>query len=724
MKTCPKCKAENLFDGAGFCSNCGAPLPPPEEITPTATPAGSDDDLEFVITETAQPVSPELFSEKGDVKPPAGPGDGLEIEDNSDLLSTSEDNFPATDPDAASLNPDFETPAAVTPDDFQINDTAVPDPNLNEPKPLPPEPISPEPISPEPVSPEPAAPENRPDPVVAPPETSRPSKGMRAYPDIEKNTGQPEPASLEAASPESVSPEAGSAAAAENKTGEIRPIKDPALAATSQVKKSTRVRGLAQFRGNTIHIIGNAYLHENDEITLNGKPYLLKPKKLDNKVKYGAFGAVMVLLLVIVGSFFINPTIGDDGEVIGLILNENGQPYLGGARVTLSALGKSTVSNAQGFFRFDLVPTGTYEIQYELGNAYVGRDNVTVMAGQSTLMTFGNLRPFELAYEPSPSSASPTATSPDRPATSSSSSSKKSSAKSSKRYGKIKLAANVDGAKLVVDGKTLGAGNNTYSKIKAGQHKVQVSRDGHTEYTEIITVKAGKTKTVRANLAPRATASATPTADDYLRDGDRAVADNNFQTAVASYTKAIELSPGSIDAYNKRADAYVSAGDHTRAAEDYIRVGEIYRIKGKTGLAVQNFTRCLEYHPGDKTALVGRGGARMDQSDYRSALIDYTEALESDESFYPALYGVGVCQFRLGNHKQAEKYLKKAHKANPDDPYLYHYLMLNYLARDDIKNLRKSYAQFKDIAGPTELAEFKSSSRFAPVIRLIKEENL
>jgi len=49
--------------------------------------------------------------------------------------------------------------------------------------------------------------------------------------------------------------------------------------------------------------------------------------------------------------------------------------------------------------------------------------------------------------------------------------------------------------------------------------------------------------------------------------------------------------------------------------------------------------------------------------------------------------------------------------------------MLNYLADDDIKNLQRTYAEFKIIADPAELAEFKSSSRFEPVLRLIDEEN-
>ena len=99
-------------------------------------------------------------------------------------------------------------------------------------------------------------------------------------------------------------------------------------------------------------------------------------------------------------------------------------------------------------------------------------------------------------------------------------------------------------------------------------------------------------------------------------------------------------------------------------------------------------------------------------------------ALEIDDDFYPARFGAGIAEFKLGNHKSAEKHFKKARDLNDSDPYLYHYLMLTYLARDNIKEMKKTYSQFKNIAGPEELAEFKTSSRFEPIIRLIGEDDL
>ncbi|MCP4704021.1 MAG: hypothetical protein GY865_05375, partial [candidate division Zixibacteria bacterium] len=146
--------------------------------------------------------------------------------------------------------------------------------------------------------------------------------------------------------------------------------------------------------------------------------------------------------------------------------------------------------------------------------------------------------------------------------------------------------------------------------------------------------------------------------------------------------------------------------------------------KNQNGLSISQFTSALKYSKNNTTALAGRAGARMAKGEYRSALIDYTTAIDIDSKFYPAHRGAGIAEFKLGDHKNAEKHLKKAKKLNKSDPQLYHYLMLNYLARDNIKQVKKSYAQFKNVAGSGELAEFKSSSKFAPIVRLIDDDDL
>jgi len=238
-----------------------------------------------------------------------------------------------------------------------------------------------------------------------------------------------------------------------------------------------------------------------------------------------------------------------------------------------------------------------------------------------------------------------------------------------------------------------------------------------------IDVRSNETFELNLSLTKLNTnATASVTLEDYLRQGDVAVAAKEYPKAIDALNKAIALSPSSKDAYSKRAEAFGLMKENDKAAEDYIRLGELYRVGQNNEKAITVFSSALAYAPQNKIALASRGNARLDNGDYRPALIDFEAALKIDNQYYPALLGGGVAQFKLGNNKQADKYFKNANKINQGDPYLYQTMMLNYLALDDIKNIKKIYAEFKTIADPSELAELKSSSRFQPVLRLIDEE--
>ena len=63
MKICPDCKAENKFDGAQYCKNCGAPLGESSSGNSQSS-SDLDNDLEFEVTEATESQSPQLFGVK------------------------------------------------------------------------------------------------------------------------------------------------------------------------------------------------------------------------------------------------------------------------------------------------------------------------------------------------------------------------------------------------------------------------------------------------------------------------------------------------------------------------------------------------------------------------------------------------------------------------------------------------------------------------------------
>ncbi len=713
MKTCPKCKAENLLEGARFCAVCGAELETPDSIAPPKRNIEPEERLDFVITEASGTSAPQLFGNEKQDQKSVEKEEGIEIKSPANLMDPAVGAETTPPLKLADIPPDFP---GTRPDDsdssLETENNFIPPPAYDENQ------GSVEDVPGEPISRNESGEDANQVQLPTPPKlaavvTPRVSTAWQA-----DNTPRPlrefPGEKREKTETGKLPPEA--------EANQLTPIDDPSLH-QPEVKKSTKMRGLAYFHNNYIKVVGQPYLHENDEIIINEKPYLLRPMKLSNRFKMGALAAVFVIALATVASFFISPTTGGDGEIIGVILNEYGQPYVGGAQVTISELGKRTSSNAQGFFRFEDVPTGTYEFVYEMSGR-VGKGNATIVGGQISMMTFGNLqgrqpaRATETVSTPTRENQAQTPPTPVKPAAGSPSA--KSSSTSS--FGKIKLESNIEDAKFSVDGKVLGAGNNTYARITPGNHKIQVSKDGYSDHVEVVSVEADKTTNIKAILSPRVTAEKAKTAEDYLAEGNAAYSKGQNQAAVASYTKALEMSPNLIEAYEKRAAGYGRLNDKGKAAADNIRLGEIYRMKGQPDKAVQYFTTAENLDAGNKLALVGRAGARLDRNEYRAAAVDYLAAVEMDENFYPALLGAGICEYKLGKNKSADKYLKKAKKVNPSDPFVYHYMMLNYVADDDIKNLRKTFSEFKTVASPAELNDFQLANQFEPVRRLIKDE--
>jgi tetratricopeptide (TPR) repeat protein len=105
---------------------------------------------------------------------------------------------------------------------------------------------------------------------------------------------------------------------------------------------------------------------------------------------------------------------------------------------------------------------------------------------------------------------------------------------------------------------------------------------------------------------PLSAGSASPpeTARTYFQNGQKAYQENDFQSAVLHYSKAIEIDPGSADAYLQRAWSYAKLGaaGYDKGLSDLAKVlsldpsntsvyfarGEIYRGKASLSLKAKN----------------------------------------------------------------------------------------------------------------------------------------
>ncbi|MGD8921862.1 MAG: tetratricopeptide repeat protein [Candidatus Zixiibacteriota bacterium] len=513
----------------------------------------------------------------------------------------------------------------------------------------------------------------------------------------------------------------------------ITQAQQPGSDALSKPAMARRQRGVAYFYKNFIELKGSQQLADNDHLTVNEREYVLKKKTLSPKAIITLAAPVFLILLFVIGAQFVGNAGSGEGQIIGLVVDKNGQPYLKTAVVKFPDLGQSFETNAQGFFRTGNLPAGNHRMEYIIDGVSVGTDYATVTSDEITTIL---LKPtgHELAQVTDAQTASSVQRVAERPISGGSPPAdqrERESSRSQQRAGsreessKIVLAANVDGARLAVDGRVLGAGNLTYSRLSPGRHSYSVSRDGFSTVSGSIELRAGKTSRLEVALTPltREAKLATYEGDDFFRSGLALLREGQFELAIADLTEAINKQPSRAEAYTARAQAYNARKQTSEAYADYLRAGEIYQIQNDLNQSITAFSKAIELAPNETAPLLGRGNVFLNKGEHIAATADFESAVRLDERNAQAHFGLGRTRFEQGYYKKAIDHFKDAQTLEPNNPAVYQYLMLAYLGANDIKNVKKSYEKFTEVASGQQLAQLQSDSRYAAVMKIIDMGN-
>ncbi|MEE9442891.1 MAG: tetratricopeptide repeat protein [candidate division Zixibacteria bacterium] len=502
------------------------------------------------------------------------------------------------------------------------------------------------------------------------------------------------------------------------------------------IRQSSPVRKTAYFHRNFIQLTGNYSPSTGEELILSNQHYLLRPKKIKSQYAIAAFATVLVVLLIIIGSQFISPTTPGHGSIIGIILEDNNQPFIGGAEISLPNEGKKVISDAQGFFRFDKIPTGVYTIQYKLSDGSLISEEISIAAGEISTLILGGKGAFanlEVAsqskYSYSKTSQSTQSNKSQKQSNSSPTGKSTEINKAENKYSSLRLQANVENARLKMNGQVLGLGNLTYKKLRVGKHTAEVSKKGYKSWKGAVRLQSGETYVLKANLEKieliqKETAPEPPpqkTANDFYEMGNSNLANGNIQDAIGNLTEAINLKPSMADAYKLRADAYLSNNQSAKAEIDYVRAGEIYASQKRESAAVNMFEKALDINDKSIPAHLNMASYYKRKNNIEEALRLYKQVLRKDKNNFTANFEMGKIYFSMGKNRDADKKLRKAKDLSRRSAEVYHYLMLNYFARDDFKKVKDSYADFKKNVSENEIKSFKNNSKFDAIHRIVGE---
>jgi len=130
--------------------------------------------------------------------------------------------------------------------------------------------------------------------------------------------------------------------------------------------------------------------------------------------------------------------------------------------------------------------------------------------------------------------------------------------------------------------------------------------------------------------------------EDWMERGLSGLKTQHFEEAIEAFSRAIEINPDRVEAYNNRGIAWCKKGDYDRAIADYNKAleidprcadvynnrGGVWLYKGEYDLAIHDFDKALGINPNFAKAYSNRGAGWFCKGDFELAIDDYNKALE------------------------------------------------------------------------------------------------
>jgi tetratricopeptide (TPR) repeat protein len=198
-------------------------------------------------------------------------------------------------------------------------------------------------------------------------------------------------------------------------------------------------------------------------------------------------------------------------------------------------------------------------------------------------------------------------------------------------------------------------------------------------------------------------AAASVRADDAANYFNLGVKSSNTRKKIEYYSKALQLNPGLVDAYEKRGLLHYFQGNYNKVIQDYQTYidlapenAEAYRMLGigylRSGSyqpAIYNFTRAIDLDPQFTGAYANRAEAYRLYGKYDQAIRDSSKAIElrGDLRSKADAYRTRARTYRkLGHMQLAVEDTRAAVRVDPRIPRFWRYY-LNYASPEELRSV-------------------------------------
>ena len=152
------------------------------------------------------------------------------------------------------------------------------------------------------------------------------------------------------------------------------------------------------------------------------------------------------------------------------------------------------------------------------------------------------------------------------------------------------------------------------------------------------------------------------------------------ERAIADYSKAIELKPDLAEAYNNRGYTYKKIGESEKAIADYSKAielkpdlaevynnrGNAYDRLGESEKAIADYSKAIELKPDYANAYNNRGKIYTGIGESEKAIADYSKAIELKPDYANAYNNRGYTYDGIGESEKAIADYSKAIELKPD----------------------------------------------------------
>ena len=459
--------------------------------------------------------------------------------------------------------------------------------------------------------------------------------------------------------------------------------------------------------GHKIVFDKSVKLRVGEHVQYLGNKYGIK-KRIINKsfyLKYALIGMICIFVAVLLAVSVFSGN--KNGKLVGLLINSETQAVVADAQITINDLGQTYYTDENGLFIVNQITPGDWSLSASKPQYRTAALGFNIPKGQTRVVT--------LIMDPSVPSGRDNEN--DK---------KKDEAKAEKKveFGKLQINTNVPDARVIIDNKVMGSGNQTYSRLYAGKHKLVITKEGYQEYSSTIMINPDKTTSVDINLDEIEVAynPSEISYQEYLNKADDLSSKNKWQEALGNYTLALaKHEDGSI--YKKRALAYQKLDQHNMAVNDLFKASQLYTNEGTITEAINCLTNILDLTPQNTRALRERGFAYLRSGKYDTGVTDLRKAVDIDEESFDNQIALGEALYLMGEYKESLKYLKKARKLNDENARVYGLIALASLSKGSDKDARKYYKEFTERARDYDLAEFESDPDWQRLIHMVSQND-